>query len=101
MFHRFQNTISTNKEETVNSQNALIASIKEKYKAENAELVEHHNVELFNKQEEMRKLNNELKVMQEKVQTEKDLRQKTQETLDKRNQDHEEQRKNLFEQIEN
>jgi len=37
MFHRFQNTISTNKEETVNSQNALVASIKEKYKAENAE----------------------------------------------------------------
>lgn len=66
MFQRFQNSRNSDKEETLTNQNALIASIEQKYTTVIQECNDKHNHQTFEFHEKISKLEREVKLKDEK-----------------------------------
>ena len=100
MFQRFQNAKNQDKEECVSNQNALIASIEQKYQVQVQELNEKHNLEVFELQERYNKLERDLRSTNDKMIAEHENKANAQANYDKAKLDYENKKRKLEREIE-
>lgn len=95
MFQRFQTNRNTDKEETMQNQNALIASIEQKYQTILQENNDKHNHEIFEMNQNVSKAERENKILQDRINSEIESKKTLQTIYEKKLSDMEEIKRSL------